>query len=70
MQDENSVEQTLEARHEMFEILKENNAIRMEEEYRRRLSEVTNAVKKRLDYQVGFSRDTGNNIVTYNVLEY
>lgn len=52
MEAEKNVENTLAARHEMYEILRENNALRMEEEYRRRLSEVTNEVKKRLDYQV------------------
>ena len=30
----------------------ENSALRLEEEYRRRLHEVTNTVKRQLDYQV------------------
>ncbi len=70
---EKNLEQMLECRHDVFEVLKvssykvpiqsidvtpsppisqENNEMRLEEEYRRRLHEVTREVKKRLDYQV------------------
>lgn len=47
-----SVESELELRHDIFDVMKENNAMRIEEEYRRRLHQVTNTVKRRLDYQV------------------
>lgn len=45
-------ESELEIRHDIFDVLKENNAMRMEEEYRRRLHQVSNTVKRRLNYQV------------------
>ncbi|XP_064397743.1 ATP synthase F(0) complex subunit B1, mitochondrial-like [Halichondria panicea] len=52
IQAEKEVEVQLEARHELFEVFKENNDMLIEEEYRRRLHEVTNEVKKRLNYHV------------------
>ena len=42
----------LDSRDVVFDVLQENNAMRMEEEYRRRCHQVTSEVKKRLDYQV------------------
>lgn len=45
-------EAALEDRKEYFDIMKANNEMRLEIEYRRRLHEVENEVKKRLDYQV------------------
>lgn len=45
-------EAALEDRKEYFDIMKANNEMRLEIEYRRRLHEVETEVKKRLDYQV------------------
>ena len=56
IQAEKAVETYLESRHEAFEIIKENNLMRLEEEYRRRHHEVTKEVKKRLDYQVDMEK--------------
>lgn len=45
-------EAALEDRKEFFDIVKANNEMRLELEYRRRLQEVESEVQKRLDYQV------------------
>jgi len=45
-------EEALEHRKEFFEIIKVNNEMRLEVEYRSRLQEVETEVKKRLDYQI------------------
>jgi len=45
-------EAALEDRKEYFEVMKSNNEMRLEIEYRRRLQEVESEVQKRLDYQV------------------
>ncbi|XP_057305194.1 ATP synthase F(0) complex subunit B1, mitochondrial-like [Hydractinia symbiolongicarpus] len=45
-------EAAIENRKEFFDIVKANNEMRLEVEYRSRLHEVESEVKKRLDYQV------------------
>jgi len=45
-------EAALEHRQELFDIIKANNEMRLELEYRTRLQEVESEVKKRLDYQI------------------
>lgn len=47
-----SVEPMLKVGKDVFEILRENNAMELELEYRSRIHHVYNEVKKRLDYQV------------------
>ncbi|XP_028408440.1 ATP synthase F(0) complex subunit B1, mitochondrial-like [Dendronephthya gigantea] len=47
-----SVEPMLKVGKDVFEILRENNAMELEHEFRSRLHHVHNEVKKRLDYQV------------------
>lgn len=49
---ESKVEPELDLRHDIFDIMKENNSMRMEEEYRRRLHLVNETVRRQLDYQV------------------
>jgi len=49
---EKNTEAALETRAELFEVVKENNEMRLELEYRRRLLEVETEVAKRLNYQV------------------
>jgi len=50
--DEKSVEQVYSCRDQIYDILKENNAMKLEAEYRANLNQVYEEVKKRLDYQV------------------
>ena len=45
-------EAALDNRKEFFDIIKMNNKMRLEVEYRKRLQEVEDEVKKRLDYQI------------------
>ncbi|CAB4005307.1 ATP synthase F(0) complex subunit B1, mitochondrial-like, partial [Paramuricea clavata] len=47
-----SVEPMLKVGKDVFEIIRENNVMELEHEYRSRLHQVHNEVKKRLDYQV------------------
>merc|ERR1711931_256204 len=49
---EGAIEAALEDRKEYFDIMKANNEMRLEVEYRRRLQEVESEVQKRLDYQI------------------
>lgn len=50
--DEKSVEDVYSCRDQIYEILKENNTMQMEAEYRANVNRVYEEVKKRLDYQV------------------
>ena len=50
--EEKEGEAALEHRKEFFDIVKANNEMRLEVEYRQRLHEVESEVKKRLDYQI------------------
>jgi len=51
IEDEKAVEGMLECRKDIIEIMRENNAMALELDYRNRLHEVAREVKKRLDYQ-------------------
>ncbi|CAI8023516.1 ATP synthase F(0) complex subunit B1, mitochondrial [Geodia barretti] len=50
--DQQRLDGNLEVRHDIFSVLRENNAMQLEEEYRRRWHEVITEVTRRLDYQV------------------
>ncbi|EDV26906.1 expressed hypothetical protein [Trichoplax adhaerens] len=49
---EKGIERMFDSRNEIFEVMKENNAMKLELEYRKRQQHVYEEVKKRLDYQV------------------
>jgi len=51
IEDEKAVEGQLACRTDIVEVMRENNAMSLELEYRNRLHEVAREVKKRLDYQ-------------------
>lgn len=48
------LEENLQCRKDVFEIMQENNALSLEEEYRQRQLTLYNAVKKRLDFQADY----------------
>ncbi|XP_065070666.1 ATP synthase F(0) complex subunit B1, mitochondrial-like [Rhopilema esculentum] len=50
--DEKSVEAVYSCRDQIYEVLKENNSMKMELEYRENVNKVYEEVKKRLDFQV------------------
>ncbi|XP_020610753.1 ATP synthase F(0) complex subunit B1, mitochondrial-like [Orbicella faveolata] len=61
IEEEKKIEYMLTARKDIVEVMRENNAMSLEVEYRNRLHEVVREVKKRLDYQAemeAFQRKT------------
>ncbi|KAL9984846.1 hypothetical protein ACROYT_G007183 [Oculina patagonica] len=61
IEEEKKIEYMLTARKDIVEIMRENNVMSLELEYRNRLHEVVREVKKRLDYQAemeAFQRKT------------